>query len=167
LEAFRHHIPEHIKIRTELERDELPLMADVIRMSEAIAQLVKNAVDAIGTSNGTITVKTEHLHGRDQETGEANEYFSSEDCAALMVADTGGGVEEAIRNRVFEPFFTNRNSCGHIGLGLPLAFLVVKQHNGSILIDSVPGKGTNVKIYLPLSRNDCKRTAVIPLWGCK
>jgi signal transduction histidine kinase len=70
----------------------------------------------------------------------------------IEVRDNGIGIPDEVRDRIFEPFFTTRDPGEGTGLGLPLVYTIVKEHGGSIRVDSTPGKGTRVRISLPLSR---------------
>ena len=67
----------------------------------------------------------------------------------LRVRDTGKGIEEKIIHRVFEPFFTTKASGEGLGLGLSVAYGIVKKHDGQIDIESEEGRGTTVSVYLP------------------
>ena len=76
----------------------------------------------------------------------------------VSIADTGVGMSPEVRERVFEPFFTTRGVEG-TGLGLSVAYGIVRRHDGSIVVESEPGKGTTVTVYLPYGRPSGSRVA--------
>ena len=67
----------------------------------------------------------------------------------LRVADRGTGIDDAVRERMFEPFFTTKPPGQGTGLGLPLAHSIIREHLGSIEVESSPGTGTTVVVELP------------------
>jgi two-component system cell cycle sensor histidine kinase/response regulator CckA len=156
-------LPEHIHkgISTKITKTgkELKVLADVAKMKEALINLIRNASDAM-PSGGMLTLNTEEVHFGDkaEKTGYGH---ASGKCALVSIVDTGSGMDESIRERMHEPYFTTRE--GKRGLGFPVASHVIEQHHGSIRIDSVPGAGTTVNVYLPLLNKGLFHTAPIPL----
>lgn len=75
------------------------------------------------------------------------EPFPSRDGVALVVSDDGEGIPEEARARIFEPFFTTKH--GGTGLGLPLCLRIVEKHEGTITVESGPGRGTTFVVLLP------------------
>jgi CheY-like chemotaxis protein len=75
--------------------------------------------------------------------------MSSGPYAKLTVGDTGTGMKEDVLKRIFEPFFTTKEVGQGTGMGLPVAYGIVKSHGGAITAESIPGKGTIFTVFLP------------------
>jgi len=109
------------------------LVADAAMLHQVLSNLIRNAVEAMGGS-GTLTL------GTDPE-GEG---------VRLRVSDTGGGIDPAVREVLFEPFVTTRRGGREgAGLGLFLADSLVRAHRGRLEVESEPGKGSTFTIHLP------------------
>jgi two-component system, cell cycle sensor histidine kinase and response regulator CckA len=120
--------------------------ADRQQMEQVVMNLLLNAWQAI-VEHGQVTIKTENF-----ELAEGRERYQdvrTGKCVRLTVRDTGVGMDETVRKRVFEPFFTTKGIGNHRGLGLSSAYGIVANHNGLIDIDSIPGAGSTISIYLP------------------
>jgi CheY-like chemotaxis protein len=104
---------------------------------------------------GALTISTRRGTLREHEIGQchAGEYL------CLSVADTGCGMTQDVLARVFEPFYTTKAIGKGTGLGLSQIFGFVSQCRGEIHIDSAPGEGTNVQIYIPRDTSERKGTA--------
>jgi hypothetical protein len=151
-----------INFKTALEGENLRVMADSARMGEALLHLIKNAKDAM-PSGGQLTFETRRvdLESTPIEVGNAQ---LTGTCALCSVSDTGTGMNAETLKRAFEPFFTTKEGEGK-GLGLPIAHHIIKQHKGSINVQSAPGKGTTVNIYLPLLTGEPVEAMPIPVRG--
>jgi CheY-like chemotaxis protein len=106
--------------------------------------LVSNACDAM-PAGGVLTIRTEN---RSVQAGGERDLPPGE-YVVLAVADTGVGMDEATRRRAFEPFFTTKAVGEGTGLGLSTVYGIVKQSQGYVFLDSTPGCGTTVEIFLP------------------
>jgi signal transduction histidine kinase/CheY-like chemotaxis protein len=114
-------------------------VCDVGQLAQVFLNLLTNARDAMKPEGGTLTVE---LHERGGTI-------------TLAVEDTGCGIPEAIRERIFEPFVTTKGALGGsqtpgTGLGLSVSYGIVQEHGGSIEITSAPGRGTRVAVRLPV-----------------
>jgi signal transduction histidine kinase/ActR/RegA family two-component response regulator len=120
------------------------LFGDRTQMENAILNLAVNARDAMD-GRGELTIRTAEMkmgpHALPR--GEAGDYV------VLSVADTGEGMTPEVIERVFEPFFTTKPAGKGTGLGLSQIFGLVGQMDGDVTIQSAPGKGTTVNLYLP------------------
>jgi PAS domain S-box-containing protein len=144
---LRQALRENITVEYRLSDSPCPVAADPGRIDEVLLNLALNAQDAI-LREGTISIATEEIllegvFARRHDDVPPGRYV------LLTVSDTGRGMDEATAARVFDPFFTTKELGAGTGLGLSTVYGVVKQHNGSIEVASIPGRGTRFMIYLP------------------
>ncbi len=126
---------QEFKIRVVLElADDLPrVFASGNQMKQVILNLIMNAKTAM-QRGGTLRIATSSGDGKVQ----------------LSVSDTGSGIPEEIRDRIFEAFFTTKSDVKGVGLGLSVCFGIIRQHNGEIAVQSEVGVGTTFIVTLPL-----------------
>ncbi|OGG54850.1 MAG: hypothetical protein A3F84_22085 [Candidatus Handelsmanbacteria bacterium RIFCSPLOWO2_12_FULL_64_10] len=130
---------------------------DEFALEKVVSNLIVNAVEAM-PQGGTITVETGLAPDRWMESAGA-----SVPGVALRVSDTGMGMSEEERERIFQPFFTTKGpQIGH-GLGLSVAYGVVLRHRGRIEVASEMGKGTAFTVWLPAARASDGGTPASPL----
>lgn len=124
--------------------------ADQIKM--IMLNLLNNASDAVSLhASGKIELalqKAERDVVVDRLLGNA-EAKSLGDYVEVSVTDNGQGMEEGVRDQIFEPYFTTKDSGKGTGLGLSIAYGVARQHNGYLDVESQPGNGACFKLYLP------------------
>jgi signal transduction histidine kinase len=145
LSLIKDTIPPRIRVDTDLADNISSVKADFTQMQLVLSAIIANAAEAInGPGRICIMVKNEE---RAEEL--VNEHPGSEErpYVCLEVKDNGSGMDEHTKARVFEPFFTTKFQ-GR-GLGMAAVYGIVRNHNGWIKIDSQPGKGTVVRIYMP------------------
>ena len=129
--------------------------ADRVQLENAILNLAVNARDAMeGRGTLTIVTATRTLAEREIDQCAAGDY------ATIAVRDTGHGMTADVAERVFEPFFTTKEAGKGTGLGLSQIFALIRQLAGEIVIDSKPGRGTEVTLFLP---RDAAATPARPL----
>lgn len=140
-------IGEDIELETTLSPEDLMVLADRGQIEQVLMNLVTNARDAM-PGGGRLRIKTERVEYfsdiRDPEKHRPGAY------ALISVADTGSGIEKAVLEKIFQPFFTTKDVNRGTGLGLAISYGIVKQHDGWIDVYSEPGHGTLFRIYLPL-----------------
>lgn len=148
---------ENVDVKLELTDKELPVSLDIFRFEEVLASLVTNACEAM-PEGGKLTISTGYVNiGHNGNGGEIGI------CARLSVADTGEGMDKKITIKALEPFYTTKGVGRHIGLGLSIAYAIIKQHNGSMTIESKPGKGTTVNLYFPVVQGRGPEARPIPV----
>lgn len=134
---FSAHTAGRIELRCEL--DPLPsLYCFPAHLNQAISNIVQNAIDAID-GRGTITLRT-----RREQRDDADDIV-------IEVEDTGCGIPDAIVDRIFDPFFTTKDVGEGRGLGLSIAYGIVKRHGGRIDIVRHDASGSVIQLRIPLS----------------
>jgi len=146
---LRRLIPESIVSKISLCADPLPILADSGQIEQALMNLVGNSRDAM-PGGGEISIRTGKFI-MTQEFVSSHGYGNAGDYALLAVSDTGTGMSQETRERIFEPFFSTKETGKGTGLGLSMVYGIVKQHGGFISVDSQHGAGTTFTIYLPLA----------------
>jgi CheY-like chemotaxis protein/two-component sensor histidine kinase len=150
LKLLRSSLPSTIEIRRHLCPDAVDstTMADPTRIHQVLMNLCTNAAQAMRTEGGTLAVTLENIEiGRCAGIGfpdlEPGPYLK------LSVADTGHGMNETIKERIFDPYFTTKGPNEGTGLGLAVVYGIVKDLSGAIAVTSEPGKGATFDVYFP------------------
>jgi PAS domain S-box-containing protein len=144
---LRQLIGSQIDLRLSLAAECGRIKAYPGHIEQLLVNLLVNARDAL-PDGGTLTIATATVpdvglvagQGADRQPGQF---------VRIIIADTGSGMTEEVKRHLFEPFFTTKAPRKGVGLGLATCFSIVKQYGGSIAIDSAPGQGTTVRVYLP------------------
>jgi len=134
-----------VTLRTQLDAQPPTLVADVPLLKQALLNLLINAVQAMadarqrGKPHGgadllMIRTNRRRVFGRDQ--------------LCIDVIDTGPGMPDDVRQRVFEPYFSTKS--GGTGLGLPTTRRIIEEHGGSVAVHAEPGRGTDFAVTLPV-----------------
>jgi PAS domain S-box-containing protein len=146
---LRRVIGEDVEFSIRTGRGLKPFKADPGQIEQVIMNLAVNARDALG-SGGRITVETSFAH-LDEAFAQRHEGGKPGDYALLAIIDTGQGMTEEVKKHLFEPFFTTKESGKGTGLGLATCYGIVKQAGGFIDVQSEAGKGTAMRVYLPVA----------------
>jgi len=140
-----------INIQTRLSDQVWPALVDPAQLSSALVNLAINARDAM-PSGGDLTFATDNLSlgAFEAEAGGVD----VGDYVVIEVVDNGTGVPEAIRDRIFDPFFSTKKVGTGSGLGLSMVFGFAKQSGGTIQVRSEEGEGASFRIVLPRASSD-------------
>ncbi len=141
-------IPENIVLQVERTDEPLPVHADPTQLQQILTNLAVNARDAM-PAGGALTVSIQRLDLTEDATPPRAEMQPGA-WATLTVSDTGSGIPPGVLPRVFEPFYTTKETGHGTGLGLSQVYGAVSQHGGFIDVRSPPGSGALFEIHLPL-----------------
>jgi len=144
---LRRLLGSQVRLELDLETPGRLVRVDPTQLDQVLVNLAVNASDAM-PDGGTLTLHSGHVTlyralTRGQETIPPGRYVMIE------VRDTGIGIPADVLPRIFEPFFTTRRDRGGTGLGLSTVHGIVRQSDGFLTVDSEPGQGTSLRIYLP------------------
>jgi two-component system NtrC family sensor kinase len=123
----------NIQVEASFDSDISEVMASTNQMRQVMLNLLKNAKEAM-PKGGTLTVRTAR---------DGNKVL-------IHIQDTGIGIPEEIRDKIFEAFFTTKQKVKGVGLGLSVCYGIIKDHGGEIKVESEEGKGTTFIISLPI-----------------
>ncbi|MEZ4292956.1 MAG: ATP-binding protein [Myxococcota bacterium] len=151
-------LPEAVGLETVLMEGLGAFAVDRVQIQQVLVNLLVNARDAMAEEGGTIRLDARR---RPISTAEATAEGLDGDAeyVVLSVRDTGCGMDEETRGRVFEPFFTTKAPGQGTGLGLAMAYGIVRQSRGAIAVESTPGHGTIFRVYLPSVDRDAESSS--------
>ncbi len=148
LVLVRAALPATIRIETELSGDECRIMADVNQIHQVLLNLCTNAQYAMRGEGGVLRIAVEQVELNRREAAAAGG-LKPGSWTRIRVADSGPGIDQAVMERVFEPYFTTRKGNEGTGLGLATVHGIVVAHGGQVTVSSESGVGTEFTIHLP------------------
>lgn len=157
-EMLRRTIGEGISVETTEVADLWNCLVDPTQLEAAILNLALNARDAMG-EGGRLTIATANAQLDEIDPEEAADVQPGA-YVELLVRDTGTGIAPEILGQVFEPFFSTKPQGKGTGLGLSMVYGFVRQSGGHVRLESAPGHGTTVRLFLP--RIDAREDAPAP-----
>ncbi len=129
----------NIKIVKNLASALPPVLMDPSQMQQVFMNMIINAAEAMN-GNGQLTLTTRHV--------------PTEGAVEIEFTDTGHGIKEEDLDRIFDPFFTTKEVGHGTGLGLAISYGIVKEHKGTITVQSEVGRGTTFTIRLPVNAGE-------------
>ncbi|MCX6584179.1 MAG: ATP-binding protein [Candidatus Aminicenantes bacterium] len=138
-------IPTSIDISVALEENLSPLAANPTQLLQIILNICNNAIHAMSPEGGALKIELKEINHAGSDSLAPGKYQH------LTISDTGHGMGPEILTRIFEPFFTSKKVGEGMGMGMAVVHGIVKGHRGEITVDSEPGKGARVHVYLPVA----------------
>jgi two-component system, cell cycle sensor histidine kinase and response regulator CckA len=135
----------------QLDRKLFAAKFDEAKMQQAFMKILENALQALQSDRGRITVQTRNIELA-EPTQDRNVQLAAGAYVCAEITDNGSGIAPDVLPRVFEPFFTTKRGANHRGLGLAWVYGIVTNHGGGVAISSQPGTGTSVRVYLPAEK---------------
>lgn len=141
-----------IEVYMEVPDDLPPILGEPLQLEQVLINLISNARDAMDSHADLLR--------REEGPEAASDYHkrlvveagvTEQDEMCVRVCDNGAGMDEEIKARVFEPFYTTKPVGRGTGLGLSISYGIITNHHGRIEVDTEPGGGTAFKLYLPLA----------------
>ncbi|HOO56752.1 MAG TPA: PAS domain S-box protein [bacterium] len=146
---------KRVRIETSMLDDPL-LNVDSNRIQQALMSICKNSFDAM-PGGGTLTIECSVAMPAGRQPAECADAKPGQ-CCLIRITDTGIGMPEIIIPKIFDPFFTTKSAGKGTGLGLSVTHGIVANHGGHIDVQSEPGRGTTMNVYLPLATGSEKNT---------
>ena len=144
LKLIRSSVPSTIEIRPRFETDQDTIIGDPTEIHQVVMNLCTNAVHAMREGEGVLEVtlgQTEKGPSGGTDGGPSLE---------IVVRDTGEGIDTATLEKIFDPFFTTKKPGEGTGLGLSIVYGIVRDHQGTITVESERGRGSTFTVRLPL-----------------
>ncbi len=159
---LRAAIPSNIDVQTEFAEGLPMVYADPVQLQQIIINLLVNARDAI---EGEGRIRVQAHQNRQKDPCAACGKSLTEPHIVLSVSDTGHGISEAVRGRIFEMYFTTREPGKGTGIGLWLINNLIHEYNGHVTVSSNPGGGTTFEVHLPVVRSTATAGSAAPTMG--
>jgi PAS domain S-box-containing protein len=150
-DMLRRTLDQRITITLAGDADCPPCIADPGQLEAALLNIAINARDAM-PEGGRLAFSCHVVPVPPELKAELGD-AAGRHYVALAIGDNGSGMPEAVKERAFEPFFTTKEAGRGTGLGLSTVYGFAKQSRGAVTLDSTPGQGTTVTLYLPLAHD--------------
>jgi PAS domain S-box-containing protein len=148
MKLLRSSLPSTIDIEVQLDEETGSVMGDSTQIHQLVVNLCTNAYQAMRERGGRLKVSLAEVDD-DTAIQVPGWDLSSGSYICLSVEDTGHGIDQAIIDRIFEPYFTTKGPAEGTGMGLSMVHGIVKRHQGHITVDSTLGAGTTFRVYIP------------------
>jgi PAS domain S-box-containing protein len=159
LQLLRHTQPASVELRESVASQVGTVIADPTQLQQILINLCTNAYQALADCGGMVEVEVKRIESTPELSQSIPKLRASASYIRLSVRDNGPGMEQQVIDRIFEPYFSTRQTGGGSGLGLAVVHGIVSGLNGAISVSSKPGQGAVFVVYLPLhGETEAQRT---------
>ncbi|WDP90058.1 MAG: PAS domain S-box protein [Desulfobacter sp.] len=158
IKLIRSSIPANIEIQARIPQTVDTILADATQIHQVLINLCTNASHAMRDTGGVLEISLDTVDVGDGEKDVAPGRYIE-----LGVKDTGPGIDPAIRDKIFDPYFTTKEVGKGTGMGLSVVHGIVKNHDGKIGVQSEPGKGARFSIIFPTIEEKPQTESEIPV----
>jgi signal transduction histidine kinase/ActR/RegA family two-component response regulator len=148
LKLLRATLPTNIEIQLNLDTGKDVILADPTQVHQVVMNLCANAAYAMAEEGGTLRISLDNVTTGVNLAGK--KLPASNQMVRLRVADTGHGMDVEVLKRIFEPFYTTKETGRGTGMGLAVVHGIVENHGGTIAVNSEPGMGTCFDLRFPV-----------------
>lgn len=166
LNLMRSFLSTTIKIKTDIDNKCGLVMADVTQIHQVAMNLITNAYHAMEDEKGILGVRLKEVELTEDDLTDP--LMAPGTYVCLTVTDTGTGMDPSVISSIFEPYFTTKENGKGTGLGLAVAYGIVKSTGGDIKVYSEPGRGSIFHVYLPVIKSQMEaddRESIEPIRG--
>ena len=150
-------LPQNIKISSEIPDLDVNVLSDPVQLFRVFVNLLTNAIQAMKEKGGILSVKLSLEDGRMLKKKNRKEEELADIYVQITISDTGTGMDPSQIKRIFEPYYTARDTGAGTGLGLSIVYGIVSEMEGKIIVSSKKNKGSVFNVYLPvIGRNFSK-----------
>ena len=149
VEMLRETTSQKIEIKTEIDDENLKILSDSAQLQQTLVNLIINARHAI-INTGKITITLNKINNAKEKCESCKEEFTG-NLVKISIQDSGKGIEPAVLQRIFDPFYTTSRLGESTGMGLSMVHGIVHSNNGHITITSSSDNGTTINLFYPAS----------------
>jgi CheY-like chemotaxis protein len=155
IDLVANSLPDYIEVKLNLQKDPYYIIADSTQMQQVLMNMILNAKDAM-PKGGNITLTSENYQVKQNfQQGSLEPGFY----VKILISDTGSGIPIEVLPKIFDPFFTTKEVGKGTGLGLSMVYGIVKNHGGTIFVNSKKDQGTQFEIIFPADEKSVPRKA--------
>lgn len=153
IKFLRASLPSTITIEQKIDNISRSVFADPVQLHQVIMNLCTNAHHAMRKKGGILSITLEEISLTDEYIG-GDHLLPLGEYVRLSVSDTGHGMDEMTRARIFDPFFSTKSRDEGTGLGLSVVHGIIQNHGGKVTVYSQVNVGTTFRVYLPVAQED-------------